>query len=441
MSANEPQPLGASTAAADISAREAAYLPPSELAVKFAKGIHQHQPAKPHASATHEGKNPHLIKKIEDFYVRPRWLFVRIETEGGVVGWGEGTLEGHTESVQGSLRDIARRLEGWDAMNIEDIYSFMHRLRFYRGGATLMSALSGIDIALWDIKGKVLGVPVWELLGGKVRETAPVYGWIGGDRPSDVLEQAKVRKAQGFTRVKMNATESVGWLDSPHALDETVQRLAEVKSIGMDAGLDFHGRLHKPMAKQLAKLLEPHRPLFIEEPLLPGYPNETKDLYNQISIPIALGERLFTREDFRPYFELGCIDIAQPDIAHAGGISETRKISTMAEAYDIGIAPHCPLGPLAFAACLQIAFCTTNFVVCEMSWKMHYNTGGFDLFTYMLNPEVFAVKNGSVSLLAGPGLGIEMNEELIRKEAAEAATLAPWTNPIFRGPDGSVREW
>lgn len=142
-----------------------------------------------------------------------------------------------------------------------------------------------------DIKGKVLGVPVWQLLGGAVRERCEVYGWIGGDRPSDVIEQALARKAQGFTKVKMNATESIGWLDSPHALDETVKRLAEVKALGMDAGLDFHGRVHKAMAKQLAQQLEPHRPLFIEEPLLPGHVNEMKDLYNKTTIPIAVSAK------------------------------------------------------------------------------------------------------------------------------------------------------
>ncbi|WVQ66888.1 hypothetical protein V866_001829 [Kwoniella sp. B9012] len=439
MSASQPQPLGTSTAATDISTQQATYLPPSELAAKYNKGIHRPITVQPHASASQPGSTK--IKSIENFYVRPRWLFVRVETEGGVVGWGEGTLEGHTEAVQGSLKDITRRLVGWDAMNIEEIYSYLYRHRFYRGGEVLMSAMSGVDIALWDIKGKVLGVPVWELLGGKIRERCDVYGWVGGDRPSDVLEQAKVRKAQGFTRVKMNATESIGWLDSPHALDETVKRLAEVKSIGIDAGLDFHGRVHKGMAKQLAAALEPHRPLFIEEPLLPGYVNELKDLYNKTTIPIALGERLFTRLDCRPYFEAGCIDIIQPDIAHAGGISETKKIAIMAEAYDIGVAPHCPLGPLAFAASLHVGFSTPNFVVCEMSWKMHYNTGGFDLFTYMTNPEVFKVEGGSVGLLTTPGLGIELNEDLIRKEAAEAEKLEPWINPLFRGDDGMIREW
>ncbi|WVQ74277.1 hypothetical protein IAR50_003874 [Cryptococcus sp. DSM 104548] len=438
MSANSPQPIGSTTKAAEDSTREAVYLPPSELAVKYNKGIQRPYAIQPHASASQPGSTK--IKKIENFYVRPRWLFVRVETEGGVVGWGEGTLEGHTEAVQGSLRDISRRLVGWDAMNIEEIYTYLYRHRFYRGGEVLMSAISGVDIALWDIKGKVLGVPVFELLGGKVRERCDVYGWVGGDRPSDVVAQAKVRKEQGFTRVKMNATESVNWLDSPHALDETIQRLAEVKAIGIDAGLDFHGRVHKGMAKQLAAGLEPHRPLFIEEPLLPGLVNELKDLYNKVNIPIALGERLFTRLDVRPYLEAGCIDIIQPDIAHAGGISETKKISIMAEAYDVGVAPHCPLGPLAFAASLHVGFSTPNFVVCEMSWKMHYNVGA-DLFTYMKNPEVFKVENGSVGLLTAPGLGIELDEEMIRKEAAEAEKLEPWINPLFRGPDGAIREW
>ncbi|KAM0754981.1 putative mandelate racemase/muconate lactonizing enzyme [Meredithblackwellia eburnea MCA 4105] len=385
-----------------------------------------------------------LIKKIETFRVRPRWLFVRVETERGIVGWGEATLEGHSEAVEGAFADFRERFVGWDAANIEDIYQTAYRHRFYRGGEVLMSALSGLDIALWDIKGKTLGVPVWQLLGGKVRERCPVYGWIGGDRPSDVLEQAKVRKEQGFTAVKMNAVESLAWLDSPSALDATIQRIADVKSIGLDVGLDFHGRVHKTLAKQLARALEPHRPLFIEEPLLPGHVEELKKLYGQTTIPVALGERLFTRQDVRPYFEAGCIDIIQPDIAHAGGISETRRIANMAETYDIGFAPHCPLGPVAFAASLQLGFCTPNFLICEMSWKMHYNLTpdgqGPDLFTYITNPEVLEVKDGMIGLLTAPGLGLEINEELIRKNAAENADFS-WRNPTWRGPDGGIREW
>jgi galactonate dehydratase len=304
-----------------------------------------------------------------------------------------------------------------------------------------MSAISGLDIALWDIKGKTLGVPVWELLGGKVRERVNVYGWIGGDRPSDVLEQAKVRKEQGFSAVKMNAVESLGWLDSPSKLNDTVERVKQVKSTGLDVGLDFHGRVHKPLAKQLARLLEPVQPLFIEEPLLPSHVNELKTLYQQTTIPVALGERLFTRQDVRPYLEAGCIDIIQPDIAHAGGISETKRIASMAETYDVGVAPHCPLGPIAFAASLQVAISSSNFVICEMSWKMHYNlTGDFDLFTYLKNPEVFKVEGGSVAALTGPGLGIEIDEDAVRR-GAEASKDFAWRNPVWRGPDGSIREW
>ncbi|KAJ9109755.1 hypothetical protein QFC19_001985 [Naganishia cerealis] len=371
------------------------------------KSTHQGPSTTVYEKGLQVGDDINRITKIETFRVRPRWLFVRVETSKGIVGWGEATLEGHSEAVEGAFVDFRERFIGWDAANIEDIYQSAYRHRFYRGGEVLMSALSGLDIALWDIKGKTLGVPVWELLGGKVRERANVYGWIGGDRPSDVLEQAKARKEQGFTAVKMNAVESLGWLDSPHALEATVQRLKDVKSVGIDVGLDFHGRVHKTLAKQLAAALEPHKPLFIEEPLLPGHVPEVKELYRKTNIPIALGERLFTRQDVRPYFEAGCIDIIQPDISHAGGISETRRIAAFAETYDIG---------------------------------MHYNAGDFDLFTYLKNPEVFAVKNGAVEILTGPGLGIELDEDLIRKNAEENKDFS-WRNPTWRGPDGAIREW
>ncbi|KAJ7690232.1 enolase C-terminal domain-like protein [Mycena rosella] len=383
------------------------------------------------------------IRSIETFYVRPRWLFVRVATEKGIVGWGEATLEGHTEAVEGAFVDLRERFVGWDSANIEDIWQTAYRHRFYRGGPVLMSAISGLDIALWDIKGKALGVPVWQLLGGKVRNRCKVYSWIGGDRPADVLAEAQARKDEGFTAVKMNAVESLAWLDSPSALDGTIERVKQVKSIGLDVGLDFHGRVHRPLAKQLAKALEPHRPLFIEEPLLPGQQEEIKALYGMTSIPIALGERLFTRQDMRPYFEAGCIDIVQPDLAHAGGISECRKIANMAETYDIGVAPHCPLGPIAFAACLQLGFATPNFVICEMSWKMHYNAGEHDLLTYVRNPEVFTVREGMVALLEGSGLGIEVDEARVRSEDSEfrEGRVKAWRNPIWRGPDGAIREW
>ncbi|KAK0312597.1 hypothetical protein LTR01_002256 [Friedmanniomyces endolithicus] len=390
------------------------------------------------------------IATIEHFRVLPRWLFVKITDSEGRVGWGEATLEGHTEAIEGTLRGYAKRFTGLEADDIEEIWQLAWRKSFYRGGPVFMSALSGIDIALWDLKGRKLGVPIWQLLGGKVRERVAVYAWIGGDRPSDIETAARGRLAQGFKAIKMNATEDIGWLDSPSTLQASVERLKSVKALGMDAAVDFHGRLHKPMAKQLAKALEPHAsvlltdlqqgPLFIEEPLLSEHPEGIKELYGLTTCPIALGERLYSRWDFKRFFEDHSVDIIQPDISHCGGISEMRRIAAMAEAYDVVLAPHCPLGPIALAACLQIGICTPNHQIQEMSLGMHYNVlaGEYDINSYITNPEVFDVKNGFVEKLTGPGLGIEINEELVRKVAE---TTEPWPLMGFVGKDGAYREW
>ncbi|KAF4545111.1 Mandelate racemase muconate lactonizing enzyme family protein [Lasiodiplodia theobromae] len=378
------------------------------------------------------------IKTIEYFRVKPRWLMVKITDETGEHGWGEATLEGHDLAVEGTLDEMIVRLIGMDASNIEHIWQKFWRHSFYRGGPVFMSALSGIDIALWDLKGRKLKVPVWELLGGKVRNKVQVYAWIGGDRPADVEVAAKARIAQGLKCVKMNATEDVNWLDSPSAVEATVERLKTVKALGLDAGLDFHGRLHKPMAKQLAKALEPHRPLFIEEPLLCEHPEAIKQLAAHTTIPIAFGERLYTRWDVKPFLEH--VDVLQPDIAHAGGISETKRIAQMAEAYDVAIAPHCPLGPVAFAASLHVALSTPNFAILEMSLGMHYNVeaGDIDLLTYLKDPSVFDIEEGFVKAPTGTGLGIEIDEEMVRRIAKDTA---PWQCKEFYGVDGGIREW
>ncbi|KAK0452271.1 enolase C-terminal domain-like protein [Armillaria borealis] len=386
------------------------------------------------------------IIKIEYFRVPPRWLFVRVETADGTVGWGESTLEGHTEAVEGAMKDLQERFTGANADDIQDIWQTAYMMRFYRGGPVLMSALSGLDIALWDIKGKRLGVPVWQLLGGKVRDRVKVYGWIGGDHPSEVLNAALERKQQGFTAVKMNGTDAVSWIDSPDVLKGTVERVRQVREEAkMDVGVDFHGRVHKGMAKQLAKLLEPYQPLFIEEPLLPSHPDEIADISKLVSTPIALGERLYTRYEFRPYFEKRAIDIAQPDVSHCGGITELRNIASLAETYDVALAPHCPLGPIALAACFQVALSAPNFVIQEMSWKMHYNTDdpeAADLHTYMANPHVFDIKEGHIDALQGPGIGIEIAEELVRTASEKyTSNRSAWRNPVWRGSDGSLREW
>ncbi|KAH8105793.1 enolase C-terminal domain-like protein [Phellopilus nigrolimitatus] len=385
-------------------------------------------------------REPSLIKTIEVFRVPPRWLFVRVETSDGLVGWGEATLEGHTEAVEGVYQEFRDRFLGSNADNIEDIWQVAYRSGFYRGGPVLMSAISGLDIALWDIKGKKLGVPVWQLLGGKVRDRVRVYGWIGGDKPSDVIDGANLRKSQGFTAVKMNATEPIGWLDSPSCLTDAVNRVAQVKSIGLDVGVDFHGRLHKPMAKQLAKLLEPLQPFFIEEPLLPTQPEEFADLARATSCPIATGERLFTRHDFRPYLERRAMDIAQPDVSHCGGISELKRLATLTETYDVALAPHSPMGPIALAACMQVGISSPNYVIQEMSWQIHYNQGA-DLFTYLVDSSVFDIKDGFVSALEGPGLGIKINEAAVQEAAEKYKSEKAWRNAVPRGPDSCLQEW
>ncbi|KAG9638652.1 mandelate racemase/muconate lactonizing enzyme family protein, partial [Aureobasidium melanogenum] len=380
------------------------------------------------------------IKTIEYFRVKPRWLFVKIVDAEGAVGWGEATLEGHTKAVEGTLDGYIDRFVGLEAEDIEHIWQLAWRQSFYRGGPVFMSALAGIDIALWDLKARKLGVPIHQLLGGKVRQKVHVYAWIGGDRPSAVAEAGKERLAQGFRAVKMNATEDVGWLDSPSKLDSAVERVKTVKSLGLDVALDFHGRLHKAMAKQLAHKLEGCDVLFLEEPLLSEHPEGIKQLSNLTSSPIALGERLYSRWDFKRYLEDASVDVLQPDISHCGGISEMRRIAAMAETYDVAIAPHCPLGPIALAACLQIGLCTPNHMIQEMSVGIHYNTeaGEHDIHSYVLDSEIFKVKNGYLDAFKGPGLGIEVDEEAVRRVAENTQ---PWLLQGFVGVDGGLREW
>ncbi|KAK0509962.1 hypothetical protein JMJ35_007356 [Cladonia borealis] len=380
------------------------------------------------------------IKTIEYFRVLPRWLFVKVCDEEGDHGWGEATLEGHTQAVEGCLDALRQRFVGYEADDIEHLWQTAYRLGFYRGGPVLMSALAGIDIALWDLKARRLHVPLYQLFGGKVRQRVKVYAWIGGDRPRDVEVAAKERHAQGFRAIKMNATEDVDWLDSPKVLEASVERLKTVKALGMDAGLDFHGRIHKPMSKQLAKALEPHHPLFIEEPLLSEHPEGIKQLSLFTTIPIALGERLYSRWDVKRFLEDASVDVLQPDISHCGGISELRRIAAMAEAYDVAIAPHCPLGPIALAACMQFALSTPNFTIQEMSLGIHYNieAGDYDIKNYVKDKSVWNVKDGYVEALEGIGLGIEVDEDEVREVAK---TAPPWALKGFTGPDGSIREW
>ena len=377
------------------------------------------------------------IGRIETFYAAPRWLFVRVESDDGAVGWGEASLEGWAEAVDGAFEALRDRFIGTDPYRIEDVFQVGYRGGFYRGGPVLMSALAGLEQALWDLKGKALGLPAWEMLGGRVRDHIRAYAWIGGDRPEDVGQAAAARRAQGFTAIKMNATAELDWIGTPRLFDEVAARVEAAQAAGVDVGLDFHGRVHKPLAKQLARAVEPLGLLFIEEPLLSENPEGLVQLSRLVSTPIALGERLHSRWDFKPFLTSGAVDIIQPDLSHCGGILEARKIAAMAEAYDVAVAPHCPLGPLALAACLQLAACTPNLAIQEMSLGIHYNVGA-DLFTYCSDRTTLTPIDGNLPIPTGPGLGVEIDEAAVRESHKDRHR---WRNPIFRTKDGNFAEW
>jgi galactonate dehydratase len=380
------------------------------------------------------------ITGYELFKVPPRWLFLKLETDEGIVGWGEPVIEGKAATVETAVHELMTYIIGKDALRIEDHWQTMYRAGFYRGGPILMSAIAGIDQALWDIKGKYYNAPVYQLLGGACRDSIRVYSWIGGDRPSDVGKAAKAVVDAGFTAVKMNGTEELQYIDSYEKIDQVIERVAAIReTVGkyIGIGVDFHGRVHKPMAKILAKELEPYRLMFIEEPVLSENNEALREIAKHTSTPIATGERMFSRWDFKSLLVDGYVDIIQPDLSHAGGITECKKIASMAEAYDVALAPHCPLGPIALAACLQVDATAHNAFIQEQSLGIHYNQGS-DLLDYLVDASVFEYKDGFVKIPEGPGLGIEVNEAYVRKMAA---TGHNWQNPVWRHKDGSIAEW
>jgi galactonate dehydratase len=380
------------------------------------------------------------ITKLTTFVVPPRWLFLKIDTDEGIAGWGEPIVEGRAETVAALVAELSDYLIGKDPGAIEDHWTVLYRGGFYRGGALHMSTLAGIDQALWDIKGKALGRPVHQLLGGPMRSKMRVYSWVGGDRPADLVKGAREAASRGFDAIKILATEEMAFIDSNAKIDAAVERVAALRDAmgsGFGIGVDFHGRLHRPMAKVLARELDPFKLMFIEEPVLSEHTEALREIANHTSTPIALGERLFSRWDFKKILSDGVVDIIQPDPSHAGGITETRKIAAMAEAYDVALAPHCPLGPIALAACLQLDAVCHNAVIQEQSLGIHYNQTN-DLLDYLIDPSVFSYADGHVTIPQGPGLGIEINEAAVVKAAAIGHR---WRPPQWRHNDGSFAEW
>ncbi|MFB7892868.1 galactonate dehydratase [Microbacterium sp. NPDC056044] len=379
------------------------------------------------------------IARIETFLIPPRWLFVRVETDTGVVGWGEPVVEGRTETVRTAVGQLSELLIGQDPLRIQDHWQVMTKGSFYRGGPILSSAVSGLDQALWDIAGKVAGLPVHQMLGGPVRDRIRVYGWVGGDEPNEVSDAISARLEQGLTAVKMNASGKMERISNLRDLDGVVSRVAAARDVlgdTGDVGVDFHGRIGLADARRLMPALEPLRPMFVEEPVVPENSHLIGRIADMTSIPIATGERLFSRQEFLPVFQSG-IAIAQPDLSHAGGISEVHRIASLAEIYDVQLAPHCPLGPIALASCLQIGFAVPNFFIQEHSIGIHYNDDG-EVLDYVVDTSDFDFSTGYIERLTKPGLGIEIDEAAVRDADARGHA---WRGPVWRHDDGSFAEW
>ena len=370
------------------------------------------------------------ITKLETFHIRPRWLFLKIHTDAGIVGWGEPVLEGRARTVETAVHELGRILIGEDPTRIEHLWQRCSRGGFYRGGPIMTSALSGIEQALWDIKGKAAGLPVHEMLGGRVRDRIRLYGWLNIAGTGDyVSEVAKAVGDRDFTAYKFVPVPACEPIETPRFIDEVVETVANLrKTLGndIDMALDFHGRCTPAVAKQLCRALEPFRPMFIEEPVLPTNPRAMRDIKESTTIPIAAGERLFTRWDFSDLLHSQSVSIIQPDLSHVGGIFEARKIAAMAEIHDIVIAPHCPLGPVALASCLQLDACTPNFLCQE-----HLTLGEGIL------KEPIQVEQGYALIPDKPGLGVEVDEEKLEKLVFDGL----WNTPEFTRKDGSVTEW
>ncbi|MFK7850635.1 MAG: galactonate dehydratase [Akkermansiaceae bacterium] len=380
------------------------------------------------------------ITKLHLYKVPPRWVFLEIETDEGVSGWGEPVIEGRAETVMAAVRELEPMLIGQDPEKINDLWNAMYRGGFYRGGPILMSAIAGVDQALWDLKGKALGQPITELLGGRVREKMKSYCWVGGDNPEDEISQIEKARAKGLDTFKLNGCGALPQIASHREIDEIVNRISAIRAhFGneIDFALDFHGRVSLSMARVLLRELETTRPLFVEEPVLPEYARSYRELADLTSIPLAAGERAYSRFDFLPILESGGLSIIQPDLSHAGGITECLKIASLAETFHVSLAPHCPLGPIALASCLAVDFISPNAVLQEQSVGIHYNDG-VELTDYVRNKTDFGSKDGWIAPLRLPGLGVDIDREFVIEQSK---VKHDWKNPVWRHEDGSISEW
>jgi len=365
------------------------------------------------------------ITKLETLMVQPRWLFLKVHTDAGIVGLGEPVVEGRAQTVAAAIKQLEPYLLGKDPRAVTHHWQAMYRHAFYRGGPVLTSAISGVDMALWDIKGKALGVPVYELLGGPTRSRVRVYAHAS--TPEAIHERAQ----EGFTAFKTGVFKDrpARIVENPGFIHRAVEQFAQLRKAAgdeADIGIDFHGAISPQTAKLLIHELEPHQPMFIEEPVQCQNVEVMADIARGTHLPIATGERIFTKWGFREILEKGAASILQPDLCHAGGITEVRLIAGMAESYYAAIAPHNPLGPISLAAGLQLAGAIPNFLCQE---QVHLGGG------YLTEP--FQVKDGYIDLPVGPGLGVELDEDTL----AEKLNHDWKSRETYDVDDGSVVDW
>ncbi len=381
------------------------------------------------------------ITALTTYRVAPRWMFLKVETDEGISGWGEPVLEGRAETVETAVRELGATLIGQDPRRINDHWQSMDRGHFYRGGAILMSAIAGIDQALWDIKGKALGVPVYELLGGRVRERMKVYSWVGGDRPADVIDNIAAPASKAAS-TPSSSTAAKRWRCSTRCAPSTVRwpsspRCARPSATrSTSAWTSTAASLHRWPSRCSRRSSRTGR-CSSRSRCWPSRPSITRAWPRPPRSRSPPASACTRASSSSACFEGGGIAIVQPDLSHAGGITECHKIAAMAEAYDVALAPHCPLGPVALAACLQLDFVAWNAMLQEQSMGIHYNRGA-ELLDYVLNKDDFRIEDGCIAALPKPGLGVEVDEERI----LHASRNPPdWHNPAWRHADGSVAEW
>jgi galactonate dehydratase len=380
------------------------------------------------------------ITRVETFLAPPRWLFCRIETDDGLVGWGEPVVEGRAEVVRTAVATLAEYLIGQDPLRIEHHWQVLTKGGFYRGGPVLSSAVAGLDQALWDIAGRFYGAPVHAMLGGAVRDRVRVYSWVGGDDPMEVAQAVAAQVEAGMTAVKMNASGRLNPIPTVGEMRALAARLASAREVlgpERDVAVDFHGRASPAAVRRILPAIAEYAPLFAEEPVLPELADQLSDVVRCSTVPVALGERLYSRAEFLSPLRAG-VAVVQPDLSHAGGISEVRRIAALAETHGALLAPHCPLGPVALASSLQVAAATPNFLIQEQSMGIHYHSRSVELLDYVLDPEPFTIVDGYLAVPAGPGLGVTVDEKALRE--ADRSGHA-WRNPVWRHEDGSFAEW